>query len=131
MPLPIIAPNDPSIPEAQRVPLLPTGFLEGINRPINPKEPNGIARSRLQQRALEGDLGLELKASRRIAKLSWANFVKNWKTAKKLNLPLPLWPNDISIVYEDDIPVELSEALITQDNSDIVTQLDQQITVES
>lgn len=131
MTTPIIAPNDPSIPESQRVPLLPTGFQEGINRPTNPREPNGIARSRLQERSLEGDFGLGLKASRLVAKLSWSNFIKNWKTAKKLNLPLPLWPNDISIVYEDDIPEDLRESITTQDDRDIVTQADQQITTES
>lgn len=64
------------------------------NRPDDPRDPTGIAHA-------ESAAAADTKADRAAAKLAWAQFVDDWKAAKKAGTTLPDFTSN-TIAYPDD-----------------------------
>jgi len=107
---PIIPPNDP---------LEPTGFQIDFDRPVEPHDPNCIAHSLINGVFTNGP---DLKESRRAAKASWTAFIKEWKAAFAAGTTLPVWDNDFTIIFADDIIDPNIPAITTENDFDLRTQ---------
>jgi hypothetical protein len=72
-----------------------------LERPNDPRDPNGIAHA--TNSTDTGD-GVATKASRAAAKITWANYVQDYKVALIVgdSSGPPEFPNTGEIVYADD-----------------------------